>query len=164
MKTFSVTVTVLFVLRGDTCAAASAAASAMTAITADESTSVGRGAFCLLFSGGSGARAVSPSDTGYASELYAADVLSITNLTGGAAAPSCGSPGAPLDGYLYSDLLRGSGGEKKIGRRSASETWGCALAQHFPSPDIPIRCGQCTAPLAAAAVPSPAPLVPHLHA
>eukprot|EP01052_Picozoa_sp_SAG31_P049929 SAG31_NODE_11161_length_1059_cov_1.790625_1_plen_161_part_10 len=159
MKSFSFTT--IFVLGGGACAAASAAE--IMAFATEESTSVGRGRLCLLFSGGSGARAVSPSDTGYASELYAADVLSMTNLTGGAATAAAsgspGSPGSPRHGYLYSDLLRGSGGEKQIGT-PASGTWVCAPAQHFPSPDIPIRCGQCTASLAAVAAPSPCPLVP----
>eukprot|EP01050_Picozoa_sp_SAG11_P040432 SAG11_NODE_17571_length_514_cov_1.402410_1_plen_90_part_10 len=88
MKTFFSTI--LFVLGGGACAAAGAAAfmtafAGITAHESDESTSVGRGAFCLLFPRGSGGRAAPPSDTGYASELHAADVLSMTNLTGGAA-------------------------------------------------------------------------------
>ena len=58
------------------------------AVTADESTSVGMGAFCLLFPGGPGAcaYAVLPTDAGYGSGLYTADNLSMANLTGGAAA------------------------------------------------------------------------------
>eukprot|EP01052_Picozoa_sp_SAG31_P047635 SAG31_NODE_9621_length_1249_cov_9.288696_2_plen_125_part_00 len=80
MKTFSVTV--LFVL------GAAAIAAAITAFATDESTSVEMGAVCLLFPGGSGARAGPPSDTGYDSSLYMlqADFMDTTNLTGGAAA------------------------------------------------------------------------------
>lgn len=155
MKAFSFTT--ILVLGGGACAAALSAAAMMAAAFAtNESASVGRGASCLLFPGGPGA--VLPTNTGFHSELYMlqTDVLSMTNLTGGAAtaAASGGSPSSPHSD-LYSDLQRGSGGENKID----------IPAQHFPSPDIPIRCGQCTAPLAAAAeaIPTPVPLVPRLQ-
>ena len=59
----------LFVLGGGACAALAAAIMA-AAVTADESTSVGSEAFCLLFPGGPGACAVLPTDTGFHSELY----------------------------------------------------------------------------------------------
>eukprot|EP01052_Picozoa_sp_SAG31_P031424 SAG31_NODE_3328_length_4401_cov_4.831939_3_plen_224_part_00 len=70
--------------------------SLVVAVTADESTSVEIGGYiCLLLPGGSRARGVPPSDTGYDSSLcmLQADVLSMANLTGGAAAGgSLGSP------------------------------------------------------------------------
>lgn len=126
MKTFSVTV--LFVLGGGTCAAASAAA--ITAFATDESTySVEMGAVCLLFPGGSGARAGPPSDTGYDSSLYMLQA-DTTNLTGcGAAATAPGSP----HNDLYSDLLRGSGGESVISIPPFVGALGCAPAQSFPN-------------------------------
>eukprot|EP01052_Picozoa_sp_SAG31_P063803 SAG31_NODE_22711_length_519_cov_1.414286_2_plen_68_part_01 len=68
MKAFSFTA--ILVLGGGACAAL-AAAIMVAAVTADESTSVGMGAFCLLFPGGPGAcaYAVLPTDTDYGSEL-----------------------------------------------------------------------------------------------
>eukprot|EP01052_Picozoa_sp_SAG31_P048554 SAG31_NODE_10211_length_1170_cov_1.231559_1_plen_259_part_00 len=99
----------------------------------DENTySVEMGAVCLLFPGGSGARAGPPSDTGYDSSLYMlqADFLDTTNLTGGAAAAT--APGSPHND-LYSDLLRGSGDENKIGTPPFVGALGCAPAQSFPN-------------------------------
>ena len=129
----------LFVLGGGACAAASAAASPMTAaITSDGELSCWNGGFPFAVPGGSGARAGPASDAGHGNSLYMvhAGFLDTTDLPGGAAtaAPSGGSPGSPHSD-LYSDLQQGSGGEnKRFG----------TPAQHFPSPDIPIRYGQCT--------------------
>lgn len=134
----------LFVLGGGACAALAAAIMA-AAVTADESTSVGMGAFCLLFPGGSGACAVPPSGTGYGNDHYMIQTgfLVATNLTGGAAAAaaSYGSHDSPLDGYLCCDLVRGSGGEKS-GSPIFGGAWRRSPAQqHFPSPSIASRCG-----------------------
>ena len=85
------------------------------AVTADESTSVGMGAFCLPFPGGPGARAVLPTDTCYGNNHHViqADFLDTTDLPGGAAAAA--APGSPhSDMHMDSDLLQGSGGEKQI--------------------------------------------------
>ena len=135
MKAFSFTT--ILVLGGGACAAALSAAAMMAAAFAtDESTSVGRGASCLLFPGGPGAcaYAVLPTDIGYGSELYTADNLSMANLTGGAAAAagSCGSPGSPHgDLYMCCGLQWGSGGEKQIGILPFWGALGRALAQPF---------------------------------
>ena len=152
----------LFVLGGGACAAASAAASPMTAaITSDGELSCWNGGFPFAVPGGSGARAAPPSGAGHGNRLYMvhAGFLDTTNLQGGAAAAAAagGSPGSHPNSDLCCGLLWGSGGEnKRFG----------TPAQHFPSPDIPIRYGQCTAPLAAAAaaaIPTHVPLVPRLH-
>ena len=139
MKAFSRTV--LFVLGGGACAALAAAIMSV-AVTADESTSVAMGAFCLLFPGSSGACAVPPSGTGYGNNQHMIQpgFLGATNLNGGAAAAaaSYGSPDSPLDGYLYSDLLRGL---KKSGTPTFVGAWQCSPAQHFPSPSMTSRCG-----------------------
>eukprot|EP01052_Picozoa_sp_SAG31_P052614 SAG31_NODE_13067_length_895_cov_1.008794_2_plen_160_part_01 len=140
MKVFSFTT--ILVLGGGACAAASAAASAMAAATADESTSVGMGALCLLFPGGSGPCAVRPSCHDSNQHAKQVDYLDATNLTSGAAAaaPSCGSPGSPLDGYLCSDLLRGSGGESVISIPPFVGALGRDFAQPFSFLGISIRC------------------------
>ena len=152
----------LFVLGGGACAAASAAASPMTAaITSDGELSCWNGGFPFAVPGGSGARAAPFSGAGHGNSLYMvhAGFLDTTNLQGGAAAAAAagGSPGSHPNSDLCCGLLWGSGGEnKRFG----------TPAQHFPSPDIPIRYGQCTAPLAAAAaaaIPTHVPLVPRLH-
>ena len=153
----------LFVLGGGACAAASAAASPMTAaITSDGELSCWNGGFPFAVPGGSGARAAPPSGAGHGNSLYMvhAGFLDTTNLQGGAAAAAAagGSPGSHPNSDVCCGLLWGSGGEnKRFG----------TPAQHFPSPDIPIRYGQCTAPLAAAAaaaaIPTHVPLVPRLH-
>eukprot|EP01050_Picozoa_sp_SAG11_P025392 SAG11_NODE_5712_length_1481_cov_1.559334_1_plen_307_part_00 len=87
MKAFSFAT--ILVLGGGACAIMAAA------VTADESTSVGMGAFCLLFPGGPGACAVLPTDTGFHSELYMlqTDVLAMANRTGGVA--TAAAPGSP---------------------------------------------------------------------
>jgi len=132
--------TVLFVLGGGACAALAAAIMA-AAVTADESTSVAMGAFCLLFPGGSGACAVPPSGTGYGNDQHMIQTgfLGATNLTGGAAAAA--APGSPhSDMYMYSDLLHGSGGEKINGIPPFLAALGRALAQPFSFLGISIRC------------------------
>ena len=97
MKAFSFAT--ILVLGGGACAALAAAIMA-AAVTADESTSVGMGAFCLLFPGGPGACANLPTDTGFHSELYMlqTDVLTMANRTGGVA--TAVAPGSP-HGDLY---------------------------------------------------------------
>ena len=164
MKAFSFTT--ILVLGGGACAALAAAIMA-AAVTADESTSVGMGAFCLLFPGGPGACAVPPTDTGFHSELYMlqTDVLTMANRTGGAATAAAsvyGSPGSPLDNNLCCDLLRGSGGETLIiGIPPFVGALGRASAQHSLTPGISIRCGSALRTSSGArAAPSPAPLVP----
>eukprot|EP01050_Picozoa_sp_SAG11_P014189 SAG11_NODE_1720_length_4377_cov_5.551426_5_plen_149_part_00 len=120
----------------------------VAAVTADESTSVGMGAFCLLFPGGPGACAVLPTDTGFHSELYQTDVLSMANRTGGAAtaAVSNGSPGSPRHGNsmtnnLCFDLLWGSGDEKKFSNSTFAAAPQRAQDQLFSTPSIMSRCG-----------------------
>ena len=75
----------LFVLGGGACAALAAAIMA-AAVTADESTSVGMGAFCLLFPGGPGACAVLPTDTGCNNDhdMIQTGFMGAANMTGGA--------------------------------------------------------------------------------
>eukprot|EP01052_Picozoa_sp_SAG31_P042209 SAG31_NODE_6633_length_1943_cov_3.928959_1_plen_179_part_00 len=131
MKAFSFTT--ILVLGGGACAALAAAIIA-AAVTADESTSVGMGAFCLLSPGGPGACAVLPTNAGYGSELYMlqTDVLSMANRTGGAAVRTAAAPGSPHgDLYMCCDLQRGSGGEKQIGILPFAGALGRALAQPF---------------------------------
>lgn len=175
MKAFSFTA--ILVLGGGACAAVSAAADMAAAVNADESTyCVGIGAFFLLFAHGSRACAGLPSDRGcYDSNqhMIQTDFLDTTNMTGGAAAAtatSYSSPGPSLDhGYLCSDLLFGSGGEKKIGNLACSGMQGLAPAQRFYFPGISNRCGTACALLVAAvaaAVPhcrSPHELWPQTH-
>ena len=92
--------TVLFVLGGSTCAAASAAASAMTAAITSDELSCWNGSFPFAVPGGSGARAAPPSDKGHGNSLnmVRAGFLDTTKLPGGAAAAAAtaaaGSPGS----------------------------------------------------------------------
>eukprot|EP01052_Picozoa_sp_SAG31_P014158 SAG31_NODE_870_length_11338_cov_14.525047_10_plen_307_part_00 len=104
---------------------------------------------CDTTSDGDGRAPSLPFCESYDSNLYmlqAEDVLSLANLTDGAAAaaPSCGSPGSPLDScdlYMCYDLLRGSGGESVIGIPAAFVgELGRAVAQPFPFLRISIRC------------------------
>ena len=149
MKAFSFTN--ILVLGGGACAAALSAAAMMAAAFAtDESGSVGRGASCLLFPGGPGACAVLPTDTGFHSELYMlqTDVLSMTNLTGGAAtaAASSGSPGSPRHGNsmtnnLCFDLLWGSGDEKKFSNSTFAAAPQLVQDQLLSTSSIMSRCG-----------------------
>jgi hypothetical protein len=158
MKAFSFTT--ILVLGGGACAAAlSAAAMMAAAFVTNESTSVGSGAFCLLWPGGSGARTVPPPDASYDSNLYMLqrDFLDTTNLTGGAAAARAASGSPHSDMYMYSDLLQGSGGEKKIDIPPCVGALGRALAQPFHPPSISIRCGNALRTSGGAA-PSPASL------
>ena len=117
----------------------------------------------MLFPGGPAACAVLPTDTGFHSELYMlqTDVLSMTNLTGGAAtaAASSGSPGSPHSD-LYSDLQRGSGGENRRFGTPPSDAQGRASAQPFPCPHIPSRCDSACPTGAGAGSFTCAPLYP----
>ena len=135
----------LFVLFGGACAAASAAASPMTApaITSADELSCWNGGFPFAVPGGSGARAGPASDAGHGNSLYMvhAGFLDTTDLPGGAAtaAPSGGSPGSPHSD-LYSDLLQGSDGDKIIDFPPLWRALGRALAQPFSFLGISIRC------------------------
>ena len=86
------------------------------------------------------------------------------NLAGvGSAAPDFSRfYGFPLDGYVYSDLLQGSGGEKKIDIPSILGALGRALAQPFSFLGISIRCDSALRTSGGGggvgAAPSPAPL------
>ena len=127
--------TIFSVLGSSACAVANAAASAammVAAVTTNESSSVGTGAFCLLFPVGSGACAVPPSDASYGSNLcmLQTDFLETTNRTGGATTATA-RPGSPHND-LYSDLLRGSGGESVISIPPFVGALGRASAQPFP--------------------------------
>ena len=158
MKAFSFTT--ILVLGGGACAALAAAIMA-AAVTADEFTSVGMGAFCLLFPGGPGACAVLPTNTGFHSELYMlqTDVLSMANQTGGVA--TAVAPGSPHgDLYMCCGLERGSGGEKS-GTPTFLGAWRHSPAERFPSFSIASRCGSALRAGSGSGVgvaPSPAPL------
>ena len=158
----AVSFTTILVLGGGACAALAAAIMA-AAVTADESTSVGMGAFCLLFPGGPGACAALPTDTGDGNDHYMIQTgfLDTTDPPGGAAAAA--APGSPhSDMYMYSDLLQGSGGDKIIGIPLFSGALGRALAQPFSFLGISIRCDSALRTGGGGggvgAAPSPAPL------
>ena len=163
--------TTILVLGGGACAAALSAAAMIMAMMAaalnfatDESTSVRRGASCLLFPGGPGACAL-PTDTGYGNDhhMIQTGFLGATNMTGGAAiaTASYGSHDSPLDGYLCCDLVRGSGGDKIIGIPPFWGALGRVLAQPFSFLGSSIRCDSALHTRGGGGVgaaPSPAPL------
>eukprot|EP01051_Picozoa_sp_SAG22_P003504 SAG22_NODE_172_length_16609_cov_14.370806_6_plen_166_part_00 len=142
MKAFRLTV--LFVLGGGACAAAGAVATNFTADGAAASSMKQLGVSRALAEGAgesicTRARSGFLPFSGYGSD----DVLTNTmNLAGvGSAAPDFSHfYGFPLDGYVYSDLLRGSGGESVISIPPFVGALGRALAQPFSFLGISIRC------------------------
>ena len=140
--------TILFVLGSGACAAAGAAA---TDYTADGTAAywINRlRASCLPAEGGGGGGGESASaEVGAGCSLSSGcggdDILfSKITLTGASAAAPDYSHfyDSPLDGYVCSDLLQGSDGEKIIGIPPFWGALGRALAQSFSFLGISIRC------------------------
>eukprot|EP01050_Picozoa_sp_SAG11_P004941 SAG11_NODE_330_length_10677_cov_8.535117_2_plen_168_part_00 len=166
MKAFRLSV--LFVLGGGACAAAGAVATNFTADGAaasfDKAVGGLEGLGVLQCTGESictGARSGFSPFSGYGSD----DVLTNTmNLAGvGSAAPDFSHfYGFPLDGYVYSDLLQGSGGEKQIDISPILGALGRTLAQPFSFLGSLIRCDSALRTSGGGggvgAAPSPAPL------
>ena len=137
MKAFSL---VLFALGGGACAAAGAVATNFTADGATASSIKQSGVSCL-----SAGRAGAGDSTSAGVEVFcsqSSECGGFCNLTGaGAAAPDFSHfYGFSLDGYVYSDLLQGSGGEKIIGIPPFWGALGRALVQPFSFLGISIRC------------------------
>eukprot|EP01052_Picozoa_sp_SAG31_P046827 SAG31_NODE_9112_length_1332_cov_1.209246_1_plen_172_part_00 len=148
MKAFSLTV--LFVLGGGACAAAGAVATNFTADGAAASWIKQLGVSCLS-AGGAGAGDIAGDISEYITPAGVETLFRSQSsecggyyciLTGaGAAAPDYSHfYGFPLDGYVYSDLLQGSGGEKINGTPPFLAALGRALAQPFSFLGISIRC------------------------
>eukprot|EP01052_Picozoa_sp_SAG31_P005157 SAG31_NODE_223_length_19859_cov_14.949899_4_plen_165_part_00 len=163
MKAFRLTF--LFVLGGGACAAAGAVATNFAADGAAASSIKQLGVSRALAEGAgesicTGARSGFLPFSGHGSD----DVLTNTmNLTGaGAAAPDYSHfYGFPLDGYVYSDLLQGSGGKKKIDISPILGALGRTLAQPFSFLGSLIRCDsvlRTSGGGGVGAAPSPAPL------